>query len=276
MWFSRLLPVLVWVLALALTGCGREPAPSGSGPAEPTPAATPAPVRDPQVELEAQGRFVYERNCLVCHGRWGDGRGEMAEGMLPQPGDLTRARFKFRSTPSGFLPTDEDLRRTIVLGVAGSSMPTFAHLSDRDLNAVIAYVKMFSRRWDDPHLRGEPVALPSAPEWLEDPATRLVHARHGQELFTANCAVCHGPGGHGDGPAAANLEDDAGRPAPPADLTTGLWKSGRTPADLFRTLTTGFDGTPMPSFGETLSADERWDLVSFLLTLPAAAGSPAR
>lgn len=267
-----LMPVLLMTLAVTVwVGCGPGPE---SAPPEPreheagVDTPTDRTVPDPRVELESQGRFVYERNCQVCHGRWGDGRGEMAEGMLPRPGNLTRARFKFRSTPSGSLPTDDDLRRVITLGVAGSSMPAFSPLSDREVASVIAYLKTFSRRWDDSRLHGEPMTLPVPPEWISASESRVAHVRHGQELFFANCAACHGPAGRGDGPAAASLEDDAGHPAPPADLSTGLWKSGPTATDLFRSLSTGLDGTPMPSFAETLSAADRWDLVAFLQTLP--------
>lgn len=270
-------PLLTFALtavATLLLRCSPEAGAFPQGRSSSPPSAdSPKPaVGDAQVELESQGRFVYERNCLVCHGRWGDGRGEMAAGMKPRPGNLTRARFKFRSTPSGTLPTDEDLRRTITLGVAGSSMPAFAHLSDRELTAVIAYLKTFSRRWDDPRYQGSAIPLPATPSWMEEPDEREVHVRRGRDLFLANCAACHGPQGRGDGPASATLEDEAGLLAPPVDLTTRLWKSGRLPADLLRTLSTGMDGTPMPSFGDTLSADDRWDLVALLLALPEIRG----
>ena len=77
---------------------------------------------------------MYERQCVICHGRWGDGRGDMARGMIPRPRRFTAGVFKYRSTPSGFLPTDADLARTIRGGIAGTSMPVFAGvLSERDV-----------------------------------------------------------------------------------------------------------------------------------------------
>src|SRR4051812_24216660 len=70
-----------------------------------------------------KGRYIYERNCAVCHGKWGDGNGEMAKGMVPRPRTFTAGIFKYKSTPSSFLPMDEDLMRTISGGVPGTSMP---------------------------------------------------------------------------------------------------------------------------------------------------------
>lgn len=271
-WGAMIREWILWAWVFVL-GCGLKVGAAGARPEAAAPA-TSAP--DPRVELEAQGRYVFEKNCVACHGRWGDGRGELAVGMVPRPNNFTRARFKFRSTPSGSLPTDDDLRRVVTLGIAGSSMPAFAALPDRDIRSVITYLKTFSRRWDNPSLKAAPVAIPPTPSWMEDSETRPEHARKGRELYRANCAPCHGDTGRGDGPSAAALEDDLGRPAPPHDLTTGLWKSGRYPADLFRTLTTGMDGTPMPSFGDALSAEERWDLVSYLLSLPAPPHPGAR
>lgn len=44
---------------------------------------SPVTVEEPSMELVMAGRHVYERQCMVCHGKWGDGRGEMATGMVP-------------------------------------------------------------------------------------------------------------------------------------------------------------------------------------------------
>ena len=40
-----------------------------------------------------------------------------------------------------------------------------------------------------------------------------------------------------------------------ADLTTGQFKSGPGVDDIFRTMTTGLVGTPMPSYGRSLAED---------------------
>ncbi len=228
------------------------------------------------MSLIPEGRFVYERNCQVCHGRWGDGDGEMAKGMLPRPRKFSAGVFKYRSTPSGALPSDADLERTIRGGVYGSAMPVFAQLGDREVRSVIAYVKSFSSRWDKPQNFAAPLAIPEAPGWMSDNVELDRHAVRGKAFFERACAACHGPEGKGDGPSAENLEDDLGRPARPQDLGLPSIGSGPGPRDIYKALVTGLNGTPMPSFSEATSEGERWDLVAFVETLRRAAQQAAQ
>ena len=58
----------------------------------------------------------------------------------------------------------------------------------------------------------------------------------------AKCWECHGQTGKGDGEKAAGLKDDLGFPIPPANLTTGQFKSGPNVKDIFRTMSTGLSG----------------------------------
>ncbi len=244
--------------------------------AEPVPL--PAASAKPQVSsaLAAQGRHVFERHCVICHGRWGDGRGEMARGMIPKPRRFTAGVFKYRSTPSGFLPTDADLARTIRGGVAGTSMPVFAGvLSERDVDLVIEAVKTFSSKWDHAENHAPALPLPSPPEWLEDASALKQHAAAAAPLFLANCAPCHGFSGRGDGPAAPTLENDWGEPTPPADLTASVLRCGPGPEDIYRTLVTGLNGTPMPSFLEATAESQRWDLVAWIVAARASRSGAA-
>ena len=224
---------------------------------------------DPNLDRDRvlQGRYLFERNCAVCHGRWGDGRGEMAEGMRPKPRNLASGIFKFRSTPGGFLPTDEDLERTLRRGIANSSMPTFAHLPTREVQSLVAYLKTLSSRWQRRENYSEPLVLPPEPDWLSRDVDAKPHQAAGERLFSANCAPCHGIHADGKSDVAGVLEDRWGEPCPPSDLRTDALKCGPEVADLFRVLATGLDGTPMPSFRESLSDPERWDLVAYLVSL---------
>src|SRR5260370_7511272 len=69
------------------------------------------------------GKALYRRYCVGCHGAQGDGAGENAAWVDPKPRDFTPATFKCRSTPSGTLPTDQDLFNAITLGVVNPSIP---------------------------------------------------------------------------------------------------------------------------------------------------------
>jgi cytochrome c oxidase cbb3-type subunit I/II len=213
-------------------------------------------------DLLDRGRAVYRQRCVGCHGPDGDGNGAAATFLSPRPRDFTAAVFKFRSTPSGSLPTDGDLYRTITRGVRWTAMPTWHELTDKDRLAVVAFIKTFSTRWKEEKIEAPLVATPPP----ADPATV---ARGGELYKRAKCWECHGESGRGDGPSAAQLKDDLDRPIRPTDLTRGQLKGGSQVADVFRTMTNGLDGTPMPSFADTMTDDERWAISYYVLSLSA-------
>ena len=213
------------------------------------------------------GRFVYRRNCQICHGSRGDGKGEWSEGLSPKPRSFRDAHFKYRSTPTGKLPTDADLARTIRGGRSNTAMGMFTRLSDRELKGVIAYLKSFSTKWKDSSFHGEKMSLPPKPSGFDDPVKRETIAARGQELFEISCAPCHGSKADGQGPQADALIDVRGRPMPPANLLAPHLRSGNRAEDLLRVLMTGLDGTPMASFADSLKGDEMWAIAAFVETL---------
>ena len=214
-------------------------------------------------EQEARGREVYERRCVGCHGAKGDGNGPVATFLNPRPRDFRLGVFKFRTTPSGSLPTDGDLFRTLTRGVRFTAMPTWHELPEKDRIVVISYVKTFSPRWKEekpepPIPIGEPPR--ATPELLEQ----------GKALYAkAKCFQCHGDGGKGDGPSAGELKDDWGFRVRPADFTRGQFKGGSDVRDVFRAMTAGLDGTPMPSFTDSMSEAERWAISYYVLSFSA-------
>lgn len=219
-----------------------------------------------------QGKYIYERNCIVCHGPRGDGNGELSPTLKPKPRSFREGMFKFRTTPLGMLPTDADLRRTITGGLSGTAMGMFTQLSTEEIDAVITYVKSFSRRWRKPENHAQPVKLQPPPEWLKVPAESKTHAAAGQKLFATNCAACHGETADGKGPAAIALKDIWGIPAAPSDLRQPHLRCGDAPADIFRALATGLNGTPMVSFENTLTAAQRWDIIAYLFSIRLPSG----
>lgn len=213
-------------------------------------------------ELKA-GKFIYERACLNCHGDKGKGDGLAAPFLDPKPRDFTRGRYKFRSTPSGAIPTLDDLARTLTHGLAGTAMGQWSELSAKDRRAVLLYVQGFSERFKG--RTANPITVPTAPLFTMDAVKR------GAKLYTeVECHKCHGTEGRGDGPSAAELKDDwEKRPIRPADLTLGhRFKRGSTPRDIYLTLFTGLTGTPMPSVAEQVEdPGQQWDLVYYVYWL---------
>jgi mono/diheme cytochrome c family protein len=208
------------------------------------------------------GRKVYRRYCILCHGPEGDGTGENAMWIDPKPRDFALAVFKCRSTPSGTLPTDEDLFNAMTRGFVTTNMPAWLPLTHQNRADVVAYIKTFSPKWK--RLKpGTPIAIPP------EPSATIASILHGRELFQKmECWKCHGPAGHGDGPSAKTLTDNKENPIPPYNFSTGSrFKCGVTNQDLYRIFMTGLDGTPMPSFADDIQPADAWDLVHFLRTL---------
>ena len=60
-----------------------------------------------------------------------------------------------------------------------------------------------------------------------------------------------------------------GQPAPAADLTAGMLHGGRRPVDIYRRISSGINGTPMPGFGQALAAEPEtiWQLVHYVLAV---------
>ena len=227
--------------------------------------ATGLPAQDSHIgSLNGQasaGKKEYRRYCVGCHGQDGDGMGENAQWIDPKPRDFTAAVFKCRSTPTGTLPTDEDLYHSIERGFASTNMPSWLPLTGQVRADLVAYIKTFSTRWSQGH--GAPIVIP--PE-TPPPVESMLR---GRALFQKmECWKCHGPAGRGDGPAAMALTDSKENRIMPHNFSDGSrFKCGQTNEDLYRVFMTGVDGTPMPSFADNLKPAEAWDLVHFLRTL---------
>jgi mono/diheme cytochrome c family protein len=209
----------------------------------------------------AHGKVVYERYCLSCHGKLGNGAGEVAEWITPKPRDYRQGTFKWRSTPSGSLPLVSDLEKTITDGLHETYMPTWFAIGHRARLDAIAHIQTFSSRWttEKPET---PITIPPEPSFSNESAKR------GRAIYDkSNCAQCHGADALGDGPSAHDLKDDWSNPILPYDLTQGHIKCGDTGPDIYRVFMTGLNGTPMPSFVDSIQPNEAWDLVHYIQSL---------
>ena len=206
-------------------------------------------------------QYDYRRYCVGCHGDRGDGMGENFPLVDPKPRDFQLGIFKCRSTPTGTLPTDQDLSDTIARGLDRSNIPPWNVFTEQQKADLVAWVKHFSPRFAT-EKPGTPIQIPSEPEVTAD------RIKAGREVFSrVQCWKCHGVTGEANGPSASTLQDDLGRPIAPFNFTEGRPKCGSSDQDLYRIFMTGLDGTPMPSFADNIKPDEAWDLVFYLRTL---------
>src|SRR6266850_1868186 len=217
------------------------------------------------------GKTVYVKWCAGCHGDNGAGDGAGAKHMMPPPRDFTGAIYQIRSTPSGQLPTDADLLRSIDEGLPGTAMPGWkSRLSDRQRRDVLAYIKTFSTFFADTTQRPQPIKFGSAPGGGSSAEALKV----GRQFYDSiGCRKCHGDLGRGDGPSAPTLKDDAQHPIFAANLHEN-WRfnGGGTVEDIYHRLRTGLDGTPMPSFSDLienkfLTDEQLWRVAQYVRSL---------
>ena len=259
-----------------------------------------------------KGSGLYRRHCLHCHGVSGDGRGPTAAWVNPHPRDYRRGIFKFTSTAgsSDRKPRRDDLLRTLRQGIEGTSMPTFGLLSNDELEALASYVIHLSLRGQTEYgtmlvfldkSQSPEFAEPSSPDpvaeemkgrlalyakdhWVQtaQPIPVVEYAvkdqaasvAAGHKIFkTIGCLGCHLNYGRKD-----NLKfDEWGTIVRPANLTTGVYRGGRRPIDIYWRIHAGINGAQMPSAKDALEAikkDAIWDLVNFVQALPYPAMLP--
>lgn len=237
----------------------------------------------------AEGAAIYIKNCVFCHGDDLNGRGHFAHAFNPPPANFT--------DPGTIAMLQESfLFWRIAKGGAGlpkestpwnSVMPAWEdRLSEDEIWKVILYLYDATgyqpRRWETHasvtratsrlETRGplglifsRSVGALSSQELAE--AQQDGDVNQGKTVYEKKCALCHGTDGKGDGPGEVHLDPK------PRDFTRGLYKirttgSGQLPtdADLFRVITEGMPGSPMPSWRH-LPGKDRWTLVAYLKTL---------
>jgi mono/diheme cytochrome c family protein len=213
--------------------------------------------------------------------------------MQPLPRDYRLGIFKFTSNSIGDKPRRSDLLRTLRRGIPGTSMPSFALLPEDDLQDVVDYVVLLAQRGelekrllDEAEDAGEidPAAVPEhvqsiVERWqaadrqtvmpissMPEYTTESIAAGR-QAFLTMGCSKCHGVDGRGGSVGKVDVgKDDWGHVAAAADLTSGMFRGGGRPFDIYRRIYAGIYGTPMPSFSGALEKepDKVWQLVHFI------------
>lgn len=221
-------------------------------------------------DLRAQdaesGRAIYDRWCAECHGVEGAGDGPAADHMLPRPRDFVQARYQVRTTGPGELPTDADIMHILEEGMPGTAMPAWPNLSERERRDVVAYLKTFSRFFEN--------ADPQPLDFVSDPGAGEEALASGREVYQElECWKCHGESGRGSGQSTPTLEDWRDFPIRAADLTEPWnFNGGAGPEAVYRRMMTGLDGTPMPAYSDAVASDvvtpeELWHLAHYVESL---------
>jgi mono/diheme cytochrome c family protein len=167
--------------------------------------------------------------------------------------------------------------------------------------AVKDVVKTVAEKWD-----GAAANITPIPQRQNLTGADLAASiKHGRELFygsIANCVKCHGDSALGDGQTtdydewAKEFINDGKdrkrvqtyvslgllppRTIRPRNLRQGIYRGGLRPIDLYWRIMNGIEGTPMPALAtnvrkpedppeaKKLNAEEIWDLVNYVQSLP--------
>ena len=198
------------------------------------------------------GKAIWTRECQVCHGCSARGEGMYRTGLEPLPPDLGDGSY------GDF--TDGDYIWRLKVGVPWSAMPPWGFQYSTDqLWTVVHYIRtMFTQT--EPTLpklpEGEDFEFP--PLYKEQTMPATASFERGKALYANMCTQCHGMAGNGRGPDGLYLKP---RPANLQDQAKDL----DSPAALNSILTFGIQNSTMPSSGEWLPIDQRWDLVKFIV-----------
>ena len=206
-----------------------------------------------------QGQEYYFKYCVHCHGIKGQGNGKASYYLFPQPRELSQGIFKFHTTKTNTLPLDEDLVRTIKQGIPGTTMPAWGKvLSDDSIHSLVEFIKTFSSRFS--------MELPGRKTFISmEPPFDSLSIAYGKELYQElRCGKCHGEDGGKEGKLSETLKNFRDTPSFVYDLRRkNSYKSGSSGADIYRTLVTGLDGSPMNAY-DHISNFELWNVIHFL------------
>jgi mono/diheme cytochrome c family protein len=213
------------------------------------------------LESLERGKQIFTRECMVCHGDSGRGDGPYGQGLQPSPPDFSDSSLY--GTLDEPLYSDADYYWRISEGLPWSAMPVWkSQYSEEDRWAVVHYIRSVFTQTEVPPVLlpdGEDFAYPDIYKTEKIPETAS-YAR-GQKIYLVYCASCHGLAGDGQGrngdylnPKPADLQEDAGVPLEGDDEGKALAR-----------VTFGIKGTAMPSWGEFLPLDQRWDAIKYLI-----------
>jgi cytochrome c oxidase cbb3-type subunit 2 len=215
------------------------------------------PVEQTYAALE-DAKAIYTRECMVCHGVAGRGKGPYAGRIEPPPPDFGDGSYGVLGSPA---LSDADYYWRISEGLPWTAMPPWKllHGSD-DIWKLVHYIETFFTQTSVMPSGDIPsINFPDTYQSQSLPADASYE--RGRRSFATNCAPCHGFAGDGKGWLGSYLVP---RPADFRWMSVLKIDQGNE-AQYLAKITFGIPGTTMPTWGEFLPEKERWDLVHYLL-----------
>ncbi len=186
-------------------------------------------------ESVTNGEEIYRNYCTVCHGDNGDGMTRVRRGLNPPPRDFTTRLAKAELTR-------ERMISSVSNGRPGTAMMSFSsRLTPVEIEQVVGFVR-------DAFMVADDVQLDAA----------MVTAELGKNIYTSNCAVCHGDDGNGAMWTKTSLNP------PPRDFTTLQAIEDLSRERMVSSVTHGRPGTAMMSFATRLSRQEIEAVVDYV------------
>lgn len=218
---------------------------------------------------------------LVEYVRWLSMRGELEIQLLKElKNDFAADRAKKEAKESGGKESDieKQIAKQLEEYAANTTegLPAFLETATGDMVSA----------WEGGDT-ADVVVMPPVARVPDSPESR----QRGRELFLKDgkCVNCHGPAARGNGFQTEDfqkndatgglyekrgLHDAWGQQVKPRDLTRGIYRGGRRPIDLYRRISQGIKGTPMPATPATVSPEQIWDLVNFVMSVPFDSATP--
>jgi mono/diheme cytochrome c family protein len=139
--FQRILLLLLFFVLVLWAEQPKEQPPANPKGSEykipPDDAAKANPVK-PSAESHAKGKKLYGYDCAMCHGKGGDGKGDMAADMKNMPDFTHQDALKGR--------TDGELFYIIRNGKGEDMPPEGDRAKDEDVWNMVNYVRSFAKK----------------------------------------------------------------------------------------------------------------------------------
>jgi mono/diheme cytochrome c family protein len=200
------------------------------------------------------GKRIFIRECMVCHGDAGRGGGPYAEGLQPSPPDFGDGSYGTLQDPSF---ADSDYFWRISEGLPWSAMPAWKlQYSEEDRWRLVEYIRVtFTQTEERPTMNELQVSYPDI--YLSQVMPEGASFEEGKRVYLTTCAHCHGLDGLGSGVDGQYLD------VPPANLTDPNVRA-MSEGELFTRVTFGVPNSAMPTWGEFLAESARWNVIKYL------------